>query len=59
MTTRAEIAHQVSTTLGDHAADFDIDAITEEITERYGLVDIDAIDSEEYNALIERHDTTA
>lgn len=52
-----DLAYQVSLTLGDHIDDFDIDAIVEEIREKYGPVgSIDDIPSEEYNALIERHD---
>ncbi|MDT0306143.1 hypothetical protein RM780_04090 [Streptomyces sp. DSM 44917] len=53
-----DIAHAVSTTLGDHIEDFDIDGIVAEITGTYGHVDIDTIDSDAYWAIVERHDTT-
>lgn len=55
---RNDIAHAVSTTLGDHIDDYDIDAIVQEIVDTHGLVSIDDIDTDEYWALIERHDTT-
>jgi hypothetical protein len=58
--TAQDLAYQVSLTLGDHIADFDIDGIVEEIRETYGPVgSIDDIPGDEYNALIERHDKSA
>lgn len=54
-----DIAYQVSTTLGDHAADYDIDAIAEEIQTQYGPASIDDVPNDEYWQIVERHDTTA
>lgn len=58
---RLDIAHQISTTLGDHAADYDIDAIVDELIETHDgpLNSIDDIDSATYWAIIEKHDTTS
>lgn len=56
--TAQELAYAVSVTMGDHAGDFDIDAIVEEIRDTYGPVDIDAIDSDEYWTIIKQHDTS-
>lgn len=57
--TAQELAYAVSITLGDHAADFDIDAIVEEIRASHeGITSIDDIPGEDYWALVERHDTT-
>jgi hypothetical protein len=59
--TRSELAHQVSLTLGDSAADYDIDAIVEDLIAAHDgqLNTIDDIDSESYWAIVETHDTTA
>lgn len=56
-----KLADQIRTTLGDRAADFDVDAIVEEIGDTYGrnTVSVDAIPSEEYWAIVEKHDQTA
>lgn len=52
------MAHQVSLTLGDHANDFDIDAIVEELTGIYGhLLGIDDVPAQEYWAIVRKHDT--
>ena len=58
---RQDIARQVSTTLGDHAADYDIEAIVDDlITAHDGeLASIDDFDSQSYWAIVETHDTTA
>lgn len=57
---RQDIAHQVSTTLGDHIEDFDIDAIVDDLVEENGtLSSIDDVDSAAYWATVEKHDTTA
>lgn len=60
MLTRQEIADAVSTTLGDHVDDYDMDAVTAEIIATYGAVSsLDDIPTDEYWALIERHDLAA
>lgn len=47
----------VTGALGDHASDFDVEGIVEEIGQTYGYdVDLDAIPAGEYNELLERHD---
>ncbi len=58
---KQDLAYAISTTLGDHIEDFDIDAIVEEIGATYGfdIAGIDDIPADEYAALIERHDITA
>jgi hypothetical protein len=58
---RQDIAHQVSLTLGDHIADFDIDAIVEDLVAAHDgdLNSIDDFDSESYWAIVETHDATA
>lgn len=58
--TRQDIARQVSTTLGDHADDFDIDAIVDDLIAAHDgdLTSIDDFDSQSYWAIVETHDTT-
>ncbi|MFE4915864.1 hypothetical protein ACFRCX_30635 [Streptomyces sp. NPDC056652] len=57
---RQDIAHQVSTTLGDHTEDFDIDAIMDDlVTENGPIANIDAVDSDTYWATVRKHDTSA
>jgi hypothetical protein len=56
---RTEIAYQVSTTLGDHVEDYDIDAIVDDLVKNYdgSLASIDDFESESYWAIVESHDT--
>jgi len=56
-----DIAHQVSTTLGDHADDYDIDAIVDDLIAAHDgdLTSIDDFDSQSYWAIVETHDITA
>jgi prevent-host-death family protein len=56
-----DLAYQISLTLGDHVADFDIDGIVEEIGDTYGrdIPDLDAVPADEYWTIVKRHDTTA
>lgn len=58
---RQDIAHQVSTTLGDHADDFNIDGIVDNLIAAHdGQIDsIDDFDSQSYWAIVESHDTSA
>lgn len=65
MTNRQDLAQQVTTTLGDHSADFDVDAIVESLIASYAegpwqgtvdLTDIDAIDAKEYWTIVESHE---
>ncbi len=54
---KTEIAHQVSTTLGDHAEDFDIDGIVSDLAAANGSAEsVDDFESEEYWAIVEAHD---
>jgi hypothetical protein len=55
------LTEQITTTLGDHADDFDVEAIVDEIGEAYGydLASIDGIPADEYAEILQRHDTTA
>lgn len=56
---RQSLEHAVSLTLADHAGDFDITAIADELTETYGpLTSIDDVDSDAYWAIVEKHDAT-
>jgi hypothetical protein len=58
---RTDLAYQISLTLGDHADDFDIDAILDDLIANHDgpLISIDDIDSGTYWATVEKHDTTA
>jgi hypothetical protein len=58
MATKQDLAYQVSLTLGDHAGDYDVASIVEEIASTYGLdiPDIDAVPGVEYWAIVERHE---
>jgi hypothetical protein len=55
---RQDIAHQVSLTLGDRIADFNIDAIVDDLIANHdGQIDsIDDFDSQSYWAIVETHD---
>lgn len=57
---RNEIADQVRTTLGDHVADFDVEAIVSDLVAEYDgdLTNIDAIESETYWDIVRRQDMT-
>lgn len=61
-TTDVDIAAQVRTAVAANGADqaegIDIQAVTGEIMETYGLVDIDTIDDDEFWAIVAKHDTT-
>lgn len=56
--TDQDIAYQVSTSLDGFIDDYNIDDIVRDIIDTYGRVNIDDIDSDEYWAIVERHDTT-
>ncbi|WP_042174658.1 hypothetical protein [Streptomyces sp. NBRC 110035] len=57
---RIDIAHQVSTTLGDHADDFNIDGIVDDLIAAHdgNLASIDDFDSQSYWAIVETHDVS-
>jgi hypothetical protein len=61
MQNTGDIPSQVTATLGDHPADFDVDGIVEEIGDTYGrdLDNIDSIPSEKYWEIVRRHETVA
>lgn len=58
---RIDIAHQVSLTLGDHAGDYNIDGIVDDLIAAHdgALNSIDDFDSQSYWAIVETHDITA
>lgn len=58
---RQDIAHQVSTTLGDHIDDFDIDAIVDDLIAAHDgeLANIDDFESQSYWAIVETHDLSS
>lgn len=56
---RTELAHQVSTSLGDYAEGYDVEAIVVDLLIEFPEVrtrGIDAVDTDSYEDLIERHD---
>ena len=57
--TRQDLTAAVRTTLGDHPGSFNVDGIVEEIGATYGwdLASIDDVPSDEYWAIVERHDS--
>lgn len=59
--TLTDVRDQVSRFLSEsqHGDDFDADAIAETIRDRHGLIDIDDLEPEEFNAILAEHDTTA
>ena len=53
------LAEQITATLGDHPENFDVDAITEEVGQTYGFdTNIDAIPSDKFWAIVQKHDTS-
>ena len=58
---RRDIAAQVTTSLGDHPQDFDIEAIVDDLIAAHDgdLNSIDDFDSQSYWAIVETHDKTA
>jgi hypothetical protein len=57
---RNEIADQVRVTLGDHVADFDVEAIVDDLAASNGeAMSVDDFDSESYWAIVESRDITA
>jgi hypothetical protein len=55
MFTDRDLLDQVLRTLDGNEDDFDTQAIVDEIQSRYGLVDIDTIDSSAYWDIVARH----
>lgn len=57
MDSQQHIKHQISTTLGDSANEFDIDAIADDIFAHYGrsISTIDVIPSDHYWQIVLRH----
>lgn len=56
----ADLAYQISLTLGDHADDYDIPAIITDLRKTHpGLGNIDDIASAAYWEAVKRHDRTA
>src|SRR5881409_332207 len=56
---RTDIAHQVSTTLGDHAESFDMEGILDDLVKAGVETSVDDIDSAVYWAIVEQHDDGA
>lgn len=55
MAYRPDIQRQVSDSLTDFADEHDIDAIVDEILDRYGSVGIEEVPDEEYWEIVQRH----
>lgn len=56
---RTALAHQVSTPLGDHIEDYDIDAIVGDLIDAHGPIEtIDDVDSDAYWDVVRKHDRT-
>jgi hypothetical protein len=55
MITDRDIRTQVIASLQDEADEFNVEAIVDEIRANYGLVDIEAIETGAYWAIVERH----
>ena len=55
MAYRPDIQRQVSDSLTDFADEHDIDAIVDEILDRYGCVGIEEVPDEEYWEIVQRH----
>ena len=53
--TDRDIATQVTESLTDHADSHDVDGIVRDIIDRYGRVNIDTIDHDDYWTLVETH----
>lgn len=60
-TTATDLRAQVVRFLeaGDHGGDYDVDGIVEAIRDQHGLVNLDSIDAEDFNAILAEHDKTA
>jgi hypothetical protein len=56
---RQDIAHQVSLTLGDHADDYDIDAIVNDLAEAGVESSVDDVDSDTYWGVVRKYDRAA
>lgn len=56
---RTDLADQVRTTLGDHVADFNVEAIVDDLLANYDgePSSVDDFESESYWAIVESHDT--
>lgn len=57
MITIPDMLRQVVEAASGCDGEYDVDAITEEIHERYGLVDIDDIDADEFWEIVGKHAT--
>ena len=53
--TDSDITTAVAATLGEHADAHDVDAIVRDIINRYGRINVDTIDHDEYWTLVEAH----
>jgi hypothetical protein len=59
MQTTDDLAQQVLTTLGDHAEDFDVAGIVEDLRAVYdGVRSVDDVPAAEYWQIVEDHDRT-
>lgn len=58
MTGYSDLRVQIERSLTDQAQGVDVGAVADEIRDRYGLVDIDSIDHDEYWAIVRKHDAT-
>lgn len=55
--TSRDVTDQVKIATDASDGEYDVSAITAEIIERYGAVDVDTIDSDEFWAIVGRHAT--
>jgi len=56
----ADMAYQISLTLGDHVKDFDIPAIVQDLKDAHpGIGNIDDVSGEAFWSVVRKHDTTA
>lgn len=58
---RRDLAAQVTTTLGDRASDFDVNAIVDDLIAAHDgeITSVDDFSSESYWAVVETHDVSA
>lgn len=54
--TDRDMRDQVAIALGGYTAEYDMEAIVDDVQARYGTVDIDSVPDDEFWAIVERHD---
>ncbi|MYR45058.1 hypothetical protein [Streptomyces sp. SID5910] len=56
--TSRDLRDQIVTATDASDGEYDVDAITEEILEKHGAVDVDTLDTDEFWAIVGKHATT-